>query len=66
MQKRKYLGSLVTGSTAFAALMIIVLIVLIMTNIIAGGLKTFTFQFLTEAPVEGMTAGGIYPAIVGT
>jgi phosphate transport system permease protein len=66
MQKKKYIGTLVVGATALSALLIIVLIVLVMTNIIAGGLKTFSFQFLSEAPTEGMTAGGIYPAIVGT
>jgi phosphate transport system permease protein len=64
--KKKYIGSLVVGTTAFASLLIIALIVMIMVNITAGGMKTFSFQFLTEAPTEGMTAGGIYPAIVGT
>jgi phosphate transport system permease protein len=66
MQKKKNLGILVTGATAFAAFLIILLIILVMTNIIAGGLKTFSFHFIIEAPTEGMTAGGIFPAIVGT
>ena len=37
-----------------------------MGTIIVGGWNTLTWEFLTAAPSEGMTAGGIFPAIVGT
>ncbi len=63
---KKLIGHLIVTATAIASLSVIVIIVVVMVNIIAGGMKTFTFQFLTEAPTEGMTSGGIYPAIVGT
>lgn len=34
--------------------------------IVLKGAKVINWEFLTEAPAEGMTAGGIFPAIVGT
>lgn len=34
--------------------------------IIYNGLSVLSWEFLSEAPREGMTEGGIYPAIVGT
>jgi phosphate transport system permease protein len=37
-----------------------------MITIMVGGWDYLTLEFLTAAPEEGMTAGGIFPAIVGT
>jgi len=34
--------------------------------IIINGIGVISWEFLTQAPTEGMTAGGIFPAIVGT
>ncbi|MDR3137562.1 MAG: phosphate ABC transporter permease PstA [Tannerellaceae bacterium] len=34
--------------------------------IVYNGIGVISWEFLTEAPTEGMTAGGIFPAIVGT
>jgi phosphate transport system permease protein len=34
--------------------------------IVYNGIGVVSWQFLTQAPSEGMTAGGIFPAIVGT
>lgn len=31
-----------------------------------NGIKVINWEFLTAAPKEGMTSGGIFPAIVGT
>lgn len=64
--KRKFYGNLSTGISGFAALVIVAIVVVVITSIIAGGYKNFTWEFLTQEPTEGMTAGGIYPAIIGT
>jgi phosphate transport system permease protein len=64
--KKNHIGTIVVASTGLASFLIITLTVLVMVNIIAGGMKTFSWQFLTEAPTNGMTSGGIYPAIIGT
>jgi phosphate transport system permease protein len=34
--------------------------------IICNGIGVIDWEFLTSAPIEGMTSGGIFPAIVGT
>ena len=37
-----------------------------MWTIITGGYHTLSWQFITSAPKDGMTNGGIFPAIIGT
>lgn len=51
--------------TLLSYLVVIILFFILGFIIIQGG-KVISWDFLTEAPAEGMTAGGIYPAIVGT
>lgn len=49
------------------ALLISILFLLIfLVMIFAKGSKVLSLSFLTQAPKEGMTAGGIFPAILGT
>lgn len=45
---------------------VIVILVLILGFIISRGIGVINWEFLTAAPEEGMTKGGIFPAIVGT
>ena len=59
-------GAGLTGLTGFAALLIVLMVALIMGNILWFGWRTVTWEFLAAAPREGMTAGGIFPAIFGT
>lgn len=49
-----------------ATLLIVVPVGLIVVIIIQKGLPAITWQFLTDIPRQGMRAGGIFPAIVGT
>lgn len=44
---------------------ILFLLVFLILIFVRGG-KVLSFSFLTEAPKEGMTKGGIFPAIIGT
>jgi phosphate transport system permease protein len=48
-----------------AALLVLAILTLILADVIANGAGHLSLSFLTEAPREGMTAGGIFPAIVG-
>ena len=41
-------------------------VVLIMGTLIYKGAPVITFEFLFTAPTNGMTAGGIFPALLGT
>jgi phosphate transport system permease protein len=64
--KRNIIGIGVVTISAVAALGIVAVVLLVMGTIIVGGWSTLTWEFLSAAPAEGMTAGGIFPAIIGT
>jgi phosphate transport system permease protein len=42
------------------------MLVVILLDVVRGGAGRLSWEFLTAAPSEGMTAGGIFPAIYGT
>ena len=54
--------------TIFRVLSLIVVGILfwILGFIVIRGIGVISWEFLTTAPTDGMTAGGIFPAIVGT
>jgi phosphate transport system permease protein len=52
--------------TGFLALCVIAMLVIILWNVIAGGIGRLTWEFLSGAPTHGMAEGGIFPAIFGT
>jgi phosphate transport system permease protein len=52
--------------TAVAAFTIVAVVILVVGVIVLGGKDALTWEFLLSSPKEGMTAGGIFPAIVGT
>jgi phosphate ABC transporter, permease protein PstA len=45
---------------------VVALLFLILGFIVVRGIGVISWDFLTKAPEEGMTKGGIFPAIVGT
>lgn len=45
---------------------VVVLLFVILGFITIKGARVISWDFLTEAPTEGMTSGGIFPAIIGT
>jgi len=64
--KRKLMGTYVVGSSAIATLTIIIIMLVMTGSIFLGAKDTLSWEFLTADPRDGMTAGGIFPAIVGT
>ncbi len=61
----------ITQQIAFIVFRILGLLVVgilfwILGFIVYRGIGVISWEFLTTAPADGMTAGGIYPAIVGT
>jgi phosphate transport system permease protein len=48
------------------SLCVVGILLWILGFIIYNGMGVIGWEFLTSAPAEGMTAGGIFPAIVGT
>jgi phosphate transport system permease protein len=51
---------------SLAALAVVLPILLVIGIIVVGGAGAISWEFLTAAPRDGMRAGGIFPAIVGT
>lgn len=62
----KYLGKFVIIASLISTLIIIFSIIYLLLEIYFGGRNYLTLEFITSEPKEGMTAGGIFPAIVGT
>jgi phosphate transport system permease protein len=64
--KKNIKGIVIESLTLSSALVIIAIVVVMMTVIVIGGKDQFTWEFLTSFPEDGMTKGGIFPAIYGT
>ena len=47
-------------------LIVVVPILLVIGIIVVGGIEAISWEFLTGMPRDGMKAGGIFPAIIGT
>ena len=50
----------------FSVLLILAILVVIIGNVILHGARAVTWEFVSQPPRDGLTAGGILPAIVGT
>ena len=64
--KKKISDYIYTGSTAFAALLIVFIFLVILIDALKGGFGRLSWEFLSQPPRNGMTEGGIFPAIYGT
>jgi len=64
--KLKTKDLIIKSLTGMSVLVILFVIVAMLTIILIGGRERLTWEFLTRFPSEGMTKGGIFPAIVGT
>lgn len=64
--RRKLIGTSFVTLTAVSAFAIIAAVILVMGTIVMNGAGLLTWEFLTTVPTEGMTEGGIFPAIAGT
>ncbi|MCX6189476.1 MAG: phosphate ABC transporter permease PstA [Bacteroidetes bacterium] len=48
------------------SVLVVCILILILSFITYHGIKVISWEFLTSMPEDGMTKGGIFPAIVGT
>jgi phosphate transport system permease protein len=64
--QRKLIGNSFVTLTALSVFVIIAAVILVMGTIVINGAGLLSWEFLSGAPTEGMTQGGIFPAIVGT
>ncbi len=54
------------GLLALSVVLVLTILVVIIGNIVVHGAKAVTWEFVSQPPRDGLTAGGILPAIVGT
>jgi phosphate transport system permease protein len=66
MRSQKLIGLGVLGATAASAVLILIVVLLVMGTIVVNGSGALTWEFLFSPPKDGMTSGGIFPAIIGT
>jgi phosphate transport system permease protein len=59
-------GKFIVGSTLASVLIIISILFLIIAIIVYNGWNLFSWEFISSFPTDGMTKGGIFPAIIGT
>ena len=59
-------GKLVVGITQVAVLLIIAILFVILGIIVYEGREKFSWEFISSFPTDGMTKGGILPALIGT
>ncbi|TWV11171.1 phosphate ABC transporter permease PstA [Bacteroidaceae bacterium HV4-6-C5C] len=64
--RKHFSQSIAFGTFRFLSLMVAGILFAILGFIIYKGIGVINWEFLTTAPTDGMTAGGIWPAIVGT
>lgn len=56
----------VPGIAGISAFSIIAVVIFLVVLISVNGIPGMSWEFLTQAPSDGMSGGGIFPAIVGT
>lgn len=54
------------GLLRLCMVLVTLVLVVVFYDIVTKGMGTISWEFLTQAPRDGMTKGGIAPAIVGT
>jgi phosphate transport system permease protein len=66
MKKKQLFQILGFGLLRTCALVIILILAVILCDITSKGIGVINWNFLTKMPTDGMTKGGILPAIIGT
>ncbi len=59
-------GKVIVGATLTSVILIIGVLFLIIGIIVVQGWDRFSWEFISSFPTDGMTKGGICPAIIGT
>ena len=64
--KRQHTQKLAIWIITFIAAIVVIPVLLIILSIFVNGIQALSWEFLTQPPRNGMTEGGIMPAILGT
>lgn len=63
---RRALSGFFGGLTGVATAVVVAILLIIVGDAVLGGWSRLSWAFFTSAPTDGMTGGGIFPAIWGT
>ena len=63
---RKVVGLSLVSLTGLAAFIMVAMLAIILLDVVRGGWSHLSWQFLSQAPTDGMMGGGIFPALFGT
>ena len=63
---RRFSDPVLVGLLAFSILLTLTILLVILGVATMRGAGQVSWEFLTQPPKNGLTAGGIFPAIVGT
>jgi phosphate transport system permease protein len=66
VDRTEFTGRVMQALTASACLIIIAIVAIIIGNIVIHGAGKLSWEFVSQAPREHFTKGGIFPAIFGT
>ena len=64
--KRRFIETIALALLRGTALAVLLATALLLGSIVKGGLGVITWEFLATEPTQGMTHGGIFPAVFGT
>ena len=65
-KRKRYSQAIAFSVFKLMSYSVVALLLLILGFIVVRGIGVISWDFLTKAPDDGMTKGGIFPAIVGT
>ncbi len=66
LRRARYASNALFALLALPLVLFVGFIVLMVVYLLGNGLSVLSWRFLSQPPLEGMTAGGILPCIVGT
>lgn len=65
-QRKRYSQYMAFWIFRLLSFMVVAILFIILGFLIYNGIQVISWDFLTKMPEDGMTKGGIYPAIIGT
>lgn len=65
-KRKRRTQNIAFGLFQFISYAVVALLFIILAFIVIKGIGVISWEFISEMPKEGMTQGGIFPAIVGT
>ncbi|WP_418264122.1 phosphate ABC transporter permease PstA [Flavobacterium faecale] len=66
VKKKRRNQNIAFGIFSAVSYSIVALLFVILAFIVVKGIGVISWEFITEMPKDGMTSGGVFPAIVGT